>query len=98
MAAQASIAVVGIDPDKRHGQCHISHGVVDPRNILKEIVDVAISDLIAGDPTTPVFLIRETLAFKKFYIAIINSHGKSLCLVSINVDRLFMRGTINEQG
>ena len=30
-----------------------------------------------------VFLVRETLAFKKFYIAIINSHSNSLCLVCI---------------
>ena len=30
-----------------------------------------------------VFLVRETLTFKKFYIAIINSYSNPLCLFSI---------------
>ena len=98
MTPQAGIAVVGTDPNKRLTRRHVTYSAVDPGNILKQIIDVAINDLIASDPNATVFLARETLACEKFYIAIMNSHSKCLCLVSIYVDRLFMRGTIYEQG
>ena len=98
MTPQVGVAVVGTDSNKRFMRRHVTYSAVDPGNILKQIIDVAINDLIASDPTATVFLARETLACEKFYIAIMNSYSKCLCLVSIYVDRLFMRGTINERG
>ena len=88
---QVGIAVVATDPNKRLPQCHIILSALDPGNILKQIVDVAINGLIASNRAATVFHDRETLAFEKCYIATMNKDGKSLCLVSINVDRLFIR-------
>ena len=58
MTPQASIAVVSIDPDKCLTQRHVTHSAIDPENDLKEIIDVAINDLITSDLTTTVFFIR----------------------------------------
>ena len=97
--SKAGIAIAGgTDPDQRVTQRHVTHSAVDPGNIMWEIIDVAINDTITSDRAATVFLFCGTLAFYKFYIAIMNIHIKHLCLIDINIDRLFMRGTINEQG
>ena len=93
----AHIAVAGTDPDKRFMQRNVTHNAVEG-NVLKAIIDVAINNLITSGPTATIFLNRESLAFKKFYIITKNRCSNSLCLISINIDRLFMRGTINKQG
>ena len=56
--------------------------------IPSQAVTQSVNDLITSDPTATIFLVRETLAFERFYIAIMNRHSKHLCLVSIDVDRL----------
>ena len=84
MTAEINVIVIGADPDKRLSQCNITNGSVDPGNILKEIIDVAINDLAACYTTATVFLIGKALGFEAFYVAIINSHSKFLCLVDIN--------------
>ena len=86
MAAHVGIVIVGTDPDKRLVQRHVTHGAVDPGNILKKIIDVAANDLSASNPTTTVFLVREALTFEEFYIVIINSHHNSSCLIDIHID------------
>ena len=88
MTAEINVIVIGADPDKRLTQSHITNGSVNPGDILKEIIDVAINDLTSGYPTTTVVFIREALAFEAFYVAISNSHSKSLCLVDINGERV----------
>ncbi|WBA79750.1 hypothetical protein [Endozoicomonas sp. GU-1] len=67
---QAAIAV-GADPDKHLPQSHITNGSVDPGNVLKEIIDLAINDLAACNPTATVFIICEALTFEEFYVTII---------------------------
>ena len=62
------------------------------------MIDVAINNLPACYPSSAIFLIVQALVFKELNVVVVNGHSKSLCLVKINVDRLFMRGTINEQG
>ena len=88
MTAEINVVVIGANSDKRLSQCNITNGSVDPGNILKEIIDVAINDLAVSNPKTTVVFISETLAFEAFYVAIINSYSKSLCLVDINGERV----------
>lgn len=92
----AHIAVAGTDPDKRFMQRNVTHSAVEG-NVLKAIIDVAINNLITSGPTATVYLNRESLAFKRFYIATINRCSNPLCLISINIDSFFMKGTINKQ-
>ena len=84
MAAQVSIVIIGTDPDKRFTQGHVTHGTVDPGNILKKIIDVAINDLPACYPSSAVFLVSQALAFKELHVVVRNRHSKSLCVVDMN--------------
>ena len=65
MTAEINVIVICADPNKRLTQGNITNGSVDPGNILKEIIDVAINDLTTCNPTATVFLIREALAFEE---------------------------------
>ena len=58
MAAEVGIVIIGTDPDKCFTQRHVAYGAVDPGNILKEIIDVAINDLIARYPSSSISLRR----------------------------------------
>ena len=72
MAAKVGVVIVGTDPDKRLAQRHVADGAVDPGNILKEIVDVAINDLPACYRASAVFLIAQALAFKELNLVVVN--------------------------
>ena len=63
--------------------------------ILKEIIDVAIDDLIARDPNVSVSPVRDLLTCKKFYIAIMNWHSKSFWLIGRHIGK---KGTFMREG
>ena len=66
MTAEINIIDIGANSDKRLSQCNITNGSVNPGDILKEIIDVAIDDLAASNPTTTVVFISEALAIEAF--------------------------------
>ena len=66
MAARVGIDIIATDPDKCFAQRHVAHGTIDPENILKPIIDVAINNLPTCYPSSTVFLIAQAMAPESF--------------------------------
>ena len=64
-------------------QRHVAHGVVDPGNILKEIIDVTINDLPACYRSSAVFFVGKALAFKVLHV-VVNGYCMILMLIKLN--------------
>ena len=80
MAARVGIDIIATDPDKCFAQRHVAHGTIDPENILKPIIDVAINNLPTCYPSSTVFLIAQAMAFRELYVVVFNGRCMILML------------------